>query len=437
MQKKKNIVVLLIIITIIIIIATMITIAKMKKVNMKERENEEILNNEVELGDELGLERNNFKIQEEEYYNIARLVTIYYNQINKGRYIMGNGESFANDETVKKGMYNLLSTQYIENNQITIENLYNHIEDINEAVTFVPTDMDVEKSENTNKYLVTGNIVYMNSDKMVKTRLYVNWDINNETFSIEPQVKSSEINDILKSIEKNDDNHYNEEDYFDAEKMCKLKFNNFKLLALRKSEDLYNMLNEEYRNKKFGDYENFKKYVDDNYEMLSKAYLTRYKKEFTDEYNQFVCIDNNNKYYIFRSSNQNFADILLDTYTVDLPEFTEKYEKANDSTKVGYNVERFISAINDKDYKFAYNLLDEVYKRNNMDTLEKFENYVKNNLYENNELQYQSVEKSGNNYIYELSVTDANDEKSSEKSITIIMKLLSGTDFVMSFSMDK
>lgn len=437
MQKKKNIVVLLIIITIIIIIATMITIAKMKKVNMKERENEEILNNEVELGDELGLERNNFKIQEEEYYNIARLVTIYYNQINKGRYIMGNGESFANDETVKKGMYNLLSTQYIENNQITIENLYNHIEDINEAVTFVPTDMDVEKSENTNKYLVTGNIVYMNSDKMVKTRLYVNWDINNETFSIEPQVKSSEINDILKSIEKNDDNHYNEEDYFDAEKMCKLKFNNFKLLALRKSEDLYNMLNEEYRNKKFGDYENFKKYVDDNYEMLSKAYLTRYKKEFTDEYNQFVCIDNNNKYYIFRSSNQNFADILLDTYTVDLPEFTEKYEKANDSTKVGYNVERFISAINDKDYKFAYNLLDEVYKRNNMDTLEKFENYVKNNLYENNELQYQSVEKSGNNYIYELSVTDANDEKSSEKSMTIIMKLLSGTDFVMSFSMDK
>lgn len=425
MQKKKNIVVLLIIITIIIIIATMITIAKMKKVNMKERENEEILNNEVELGDELGLERNNFKIQEEEYYNIARLVTIYYNQINKGRYIMGNGESFANDETVKKGMYNLLSTQYIENNQITIENLYNHIEDINEAVTFVPTDMDVEKSENTNKYLVTGNIVYMNSDKMVKTRLYVNWDINNETFSIEPQVKSSEINDILKSIEKNDDNHYNEEDYFDAEKMCKLKFNNFKLLALRKSEDLYNMLNEEYRNKKFGDYENFKKYVDDNYEMLSKAYLTRYKKEFTDEYNQFVCIDNNNKYYIFRSSNQNFADILLDTYTVDLPEFTEKYEKANDSTKVGYNVERFISAINDKDYKFAYNLLDEVYKRNNMDTLEKFENYVKNNLYENNELQYQSVEKSGNNYIYELSVTDANDEKSSEKSMTIIMKLLS------------
>ena len=119
-----------------------------------------------------------------------------------------------------------------------------------------------------------------------------------------------------------------------------------------------------------------------------------------------------------------------------MPEFTEKYNKAREEIKVGYNIERFISAINDKDYKYAYNLLDEIYRKNNIPTLDDFEEYVRRNMYDNNKVEHQEVDKQGNNFIYEIKLKDANDENSEEKSMTIIMQLKEGTDFVMSFSME-
>lgn len=57
--------------------------------------------------------------------------------------------------------------------------------------------------------------------------------------------------------------------------MIKEKFNNFKLLILRKSEKLYNMFEQEYRNKKFGDYQGYVKYVEENYDRLSTMYVKK------------------------------------------------------------------------------------------------------------------------------------------------------------------
>jgi hypothetical protein len=48
--------------------------------------------------------------------------------------------------------------------------------------------------------------------------------------------------------------------------------------------------------------------------------------------------------------------LILDEYTIDLPEFTEKYKKAAPQEKVGMNIEKIISAINNKDYgKYRFN----------------------------------------------------------------------------------
>lgn len=47
--------------------------------------------------------------------------------------------------------------------------------------------------------------------------------------------------------------------------------------------------------------------------------------------------------------------VILDTYTIDLPEFTEKYTKASDEEKVLLNIQKGFTAINDKDYRYVYN----------------------------------------------------------------------------------
>lgn len=97
----------------------------------------------------------------------------------------------------------------------------------------------------------------------------------------------------------------------------------------------------------------WKKIMTDCLQCMSK----KYKVNELEDYTQYVCIDNHGKYCIFRNRTSIDKDIILDTYTIDLPEFIEKYNKAKPEEKVGMNIERFVNAINDKDYKYGYGLL--------------------------------------------------------------------------------
>ena len=155
-----------------------------------------------------------------------------------------------------------------------------------------------------------------------------------------------------------------------------------------------------------------------------------------DGYKQYVLLDQDDRYYIFKETSENKEEIFLDTYTVDLPEFLDRYNGADDEYKVGYNVEKFISAINDGDYKYAYNLLDETFRRNNYPSQGDLENFVKTNFFENNEIQHNNVEKQGNQFVYGITIINK-DNESERKNITVIMELGEETDFVMSFSIDE
>ncbi len=378
------------------------------------------------------------EIDEEEYYEVTNLIRRYYGLLNKNNYMTRTGESFAEEKSVKESIYNLISKEYIEKENITVEKIYEYVPDINEAVTFVPYDMEISEGMGVDKYLVSGALIYMmNNEKYSDIQLFVNIDHRNNTFSIEPISTNEkvEINNTEEEIGKNNGNTF-EPTIMNEQEIAKEKFNNLKLLILRKSEKLYNMFEEKYKSKKFGDYQGYVKYIEDNYERLSTMFLTKYKVDRLEDYTQYVCIDNHGRYSIFRNKTSTDVEILLDTYTVDLPEFTEKYNKANAQEKVGMNIEKFINAINEKDYKYGYNLLDEVFKRNNMPTQQDFENYVKNNMYENNVLEHNEVKKEGNVFIYELGVKDGNNENAEQKKLTVIMQLKEGTDFVMSFSME-
>lgn len=376
------------------------------------------------------------EINEITYYNVVMQVRKFYGIINRSNYMNREGISFAEDENVKRSIYNLLSDEYISRENIIVDSVYEHIPEINEATTFIAIDIKRKENGNIEKFLVQGvQIVASDTKKDEDVSFFVNIDSVNKTFSIEP-IKQGANEDIeIKEIQKNQNNNY-EFVALSEEEIAKEKFNNLKLLLLRKSKELYKMFDKEYRNKKFGNYQGYVQYVEDNYERLSTMYMAKYRVKEYDDYKQYICLDKKDNYFIFNVFDSNNTKIMLDTYTVDLPEFVEKYNKANDSTKVGYNIERFISAVNDKDYKYAYNCLDEVYRKNNMPTLENFENYIKRNLYDKNKVEYESIEKQGNNYIYEITIKDQNNSKSEQKKMTVIMKLEKGTDFVMSFNMD-
>ena len=435
--KRKKTLILLMIIVVIIIISIVVALLLLTTSN-----NEEVASNNTVSEENNNETEAEPQINESKYYNITNVVRTYLGALDKSKYILSDGTNYSEDESTKESIYNLLSTEYIESNNITVENVYDYVKDVNENITFVPLDMRLSQGQNVDKFLVYGNIVYMDSQDLEKVYVIVNIDNTNNTFSIEP-INSEEISNIndfkfestLNTIEKNYSNTYLDNNMSD-EDISKEKFNNFKLLILRKSEDLFNLLNEEYRNKKFGDYNGFSQYIDSNYDRLRTINLSMYQVTEENGYKQYVLLDQDDRYYIFKETSENKEEIFLDTYTVDLPEFLDRYNGADDEYKVGYNVEKFISAINDGDYKYAYNLLDETFRRNNYPSQGDFENFVKTNFFENNEIQHNNVEKQGNQFVYGITIINK-DNEAERKNITVIMELGEETDFVMSFSIDE
>ena len=435
--KRKKTLILLMIIVVIIIISIVVALLLLTTSN-----NEEVASNNTVSEENNNETEAEPQINETKYYNITNVVRTYLGALDKSKYILSDGTNYSEDESTKESIYNLLSTEYIESNNITVENVYDYVKDVNENITFVPLDMRISQGSNVDKFLVYGYIVYMDSQDLEKVYVIVNIDNTNNTFSIEPinNEEISNINDFkfestLDTIEKNYSNTYLDNNMSD-EDISKEKFNNFKLLILRKSEDLFNLLNEEYRNKKFGDYNGFSQYIDSNYDRLRTINLSMYQVTEEDGYKQYVLLDQDDRYYIFKETSENKEEIFLDTYTVDLPEFLDRYNGADDEYKVGYNVEKFITAINDGDYKYAYNLLDETFRRNNYPSQGDFENFVKTNFFENNEIQHNNVEKQGNQFVYGITIINK-DNESERKNITVIMELGEETDFVMSFSIDE
>ena len=158
----------------------------------------------------------------------------------------------------------------------------------------------------------------------------------------------------------------------------------------------------------------------------------QYQKSVYNDYTQYVVLDENGRYYIFKESSVMNYSVLLDIYTVELQEFTDKYNSAKGEEKVQYNLQLWFSAINDGDYSYAYSKLDQTYKNNNFPTQTDFENYMKTNFYAQNKLGYTSYEKNGDLYIYKMVITNGeNSSQTIEKQF--VVKLLDGTNFVMSF----
>ena len=116
----------------------------------------------------------------------------------------------------------------------------------------------------------------------------------------------------------------------------------------------YQKLDSEYAEKKFGQYSNFESYVNNNKNNIIVASIDKYQVVENKNGKEYVCVDENGKYYIFMEEEVGKYSVVLDTYTIDLPEFIEKYNSANEKTKVGLNIQKVFDAINNEDYETIY-----------------------------------------------------------------------------------
>lgn len=334
-----------------------------------------------------------------------------------------------------KALKEMLDKSYLKEFNITDDKIYTNLKEYsNESIEINEMYM-IEKTANINLFYVFATT----TNSKEEFNIMVKTDSINETFSIFPSeyMEKHGYNDINNVVEIDTNNleksTYNTFRYVNIsnEYIVNQYFKKYKEKALSNPTLAYNLLEEEYRNARFGSLEEFTKYIEENKETLVKASVEKYKMDLTNEYKQYVALDQNDNYYIFREKAIMEYRVILDTYTIDLPEFLEKYNKANEQEKVALNINKFIEAINAKDYKYAYSKLSEGFKNNYFKTQESFEKYIKANFYTINQIQFNNFSNQANIYTYTTIITDKATKQQKQKNF--VVKLNEGTNFEMSF----
>lgn len=405
----KNIIKKLIIVFVIIIIILIIGILVLGKNNKTSVDQNGILES-----------TNKTKITNvnthKEYYTIANIIATYYG------YVAENNEA---------AISKIISKDYLKNNSI---------EKINSQFpVFNANKMSVQTNNNISIYYVWGNLKeYLDSieSKDVYFQVFIN--NNNNAFEILP-LNKEEYTKILnenklveaKEIAKNE---YNGFSYLEITDMTKASFifNNYSQILKSNIGKSYNLLDEEYRDNKFNSIEEYKKYLS-NKEGLDFSILSEYSVEEKEGYTEYNCVDQNGNRFIFKEQAVMEYTVMLDDYVVNTSEFLEKYNSTTNQGKVILNIDKFFKAINDKSYYYAYNCLSDGFKNNYFKTLEDFEAYVNQNLYNNCYIQFEEYEEEGTLCKYTINIIDLEQEESVTQK-TIIMQLNEGTDFEMSFN---
>ena len=431
------------IIFVFIIIVIIISIILGIKINSKNKLKK--LEEAGDPGEELELNTTSFKTVEDKnkFYTVSNCVQEYLDQlnINNSAYLDRNGEKIYTEEEIKEYVYDLLDSGYVKSNNIEINNVYDFVEKLNNRMVFIPLKMGVSVGAVVEKYVVYG-IEQSEADNTVKkVYIIVNLDNNNKTFSIEPleskDIKSIEDVSVQNNdteIKSNDVNGFDETQITYADSI-KNYINAYKRIALVSPEDAYNLLDKEYAEKRFGDEKSFANYIQNNKDEIEKIRCEKYKTEVIDGYIRYIGLDQYNNYYIIKEIDPMKISIKLDNYTIVSDAFTKEYGEGSNSHKVLMNIDKWNSMLKSRDYRAAYDVLDETFRNNNFDSEEKFEKYMRENLPSHYELSYSGFSEENGVETQEVSFKDM-DNDDNTKNLTIIMKLEEGTDFVMSFSIN-
>ncbi len=437
-MKKLKLIIGMIIVIIIILVITILLIK-----NEGKEEEKSMVTPGIEIED---IQDETSEIERAEYNYINVAMSTYMQNLNleNSRYYGRNENneyvSIVEEDQKKEYILDLLSQNYISENNITIQNLDEYIETVDEQLIFVPTQLKRLINENVKTYVVSGIIENLNYQLIDEGVFIVNLDFTNRTFSIEPvNMNYDDINSVqqeITSIEENDSNQYNNASVT-IENIVKEYMNNYKRLVLAKPNLIYEKLDEEYREKRFGNLEEFEKYINNNRDTIVSLQAQQYLSNSYQDYTEYVCKDEYSNLYVFREYGILNYEILLDSYTIISDNFKETYDSSNEEYKVAMNIDKWIQMLNNRDYTNAYNVLDETFRNNNWGSEEAFEQYMRENFPLHYDVEYTTYSSEGSTYVRQINLTDITGETEGTISLNIIMQLKDNYEFVMSFSLQE
>ncbi len=449
-----------IVLAIVFVILLIILICFKNKIDNIEKDIQEDIEEENTVAENT-IEKGFYEVKDyETYYTAKRIIEgyiKYIKQINGDELVQVGKEEELSEEELKvkikdnsiTAIKTLLDNQYIEdlgvddNKIVQAQNKYMQKGDYSQNVNY---NIDYNKifvkdiSEQISIILVSAKL---NNEEL---NMIIKIDKFNNTFSIflddyitkygyNENMNEKDINIKSDNIQVNSyNNHANVNMKVTDNYIVSQYFTEYRMEMLNDTEKAYQLIDEEYRQKKYGSYEEFEKYIQANIDKITYTSVDKYQIKQEGEKTKYICIDTNGKYYIFIANSVTDYKVILDTYTIDLPEFLEQYNAGADRIKAGLNIQKVFDAINDEDYKYAYSKLDDAFKQNNFKTLEAFTKYAKENFYKNHEVKYSNYELIGDIHKYEVSLLNENQEITLNKNFLVQLK--EGTDFAISFNLN-
>ena len=255
------------------------------------------------------------------------------------------------------------------------------------------------------------------------------------------EIKNQVEQSLIKEIEYQDVNSFMTTSISD-ERMAKKYYSDFTYKMLYMPEKAYEQLDKEYREKRFGNYDNFLSYVNDIAGVIAGETYGRYLIEEGDGYTLYTAAGQDTsdprRYYFKETSVMQYV-AYLDDYTLVSTEEQQQYANMSEGEKVQYDLAKFISMVEQRDYLQSYNLLDENFKNSNFPTINDFKDYIKNQYYSDNYLNnYEKVGEENGFLKYQLELSNnASENLIEEDSITktFYIQLGEGMDFKIGFDM--
>lgn len=386
------------------------------------------------------------------YYTVVSCIDTYLHDISSAApreiSMSDQEEATMTEEQRKSRIYDELSKEYIEEHNITIENVREYVHRTENYLTFYPISMNVYTNGANlmvSNYGAYGRLRDFKTGEFIGDMyIAVTLDANNMTFAVKPYIESDikSVDDLnletaIKQIEKNENNKFSYETV-DTETLIKKYISTYKMYALYNPDIAYEYLDEEYKNKRFGSLESFEKYVNNNRQEISQIKIDKYQTIEQDDYRQYVCIDTNGNYYIFNEVSVMDFKVMLDTYTITTEKFIKTYNSSDDQYKVAMNIDKWVQMLNNRDYQAAFKVLDETFRTNNFgNDVDQFEEYMRKYFPEHYKLELGEFSEETGTYMQEIMLKDITGQDEKDISKTIYMELGEGTNFVMSFNLTR
>lgn len=346
-------------------------------------------------------------------------------------------QGITDGDSKKEAIFNFLDPKYISDNNISVSNVLDKVYN-NGKVEFIPLKMYELLGNNKTQYAVYGIMQNINGDEQEEAYFVVSVDKRNTSFCITPIdfEKYQDVDEI--PLDGKDENiGSNKNNYFsfsimEENDIAQKYFTYYKSMMLENPEAAYEMLEEEYRNKRFGSLDEFKNYVTKNAEEIESYLAKEYEVNVLEDATEYVCQDQYKHSYIFKVSAVMQFQVKLDTYTIESEETKQKYQMANERRKVEMNVDKWIQMLNHRDYKAAYQVLDESFKSKHFQDLNRFEEYMRSRFPLYYGITLSDFSNEAGVYIQKILMTDITAKMKAPLHENIIMKL-TDEGFVMSF----